>query len=129
MTRLTRAFAVIFAVAAAVLAFSGDASAQRVLGGFKEIAATDATAKKAAEFAIAAEVKKTEKEIELIEVIKAERQTVAGSNYRMCLKVSDSGAEGQDAAEVFVKVVVNIDLKGKYKVVSYEASDCGEGEG
>lgn len=128
MTRLSRTFAVVFAVAAAVLVISSDASAQRVLGGYKEVAATDANAKKAAEFAVSAEAKKAEKEIELIEVIKAERQTVAGSNYRMCLKVSDSGAEGQDAAEVFVKVVVNVDTKGKYRLVSYEASDCGEEE-
>jgi hypothetical protein len=99
-----------------------------VLGGYKEIPKTDANAKKAALFAVSAEAKRSEKEIEFIAVIKAERQSVRGTNYRMCLKVSDSGAEGQDAAEVFVKTVVFDDLKGNYKLTSWEASDCGEGE-
>ncbi|HQZ95214.1 MAG TPA: cystatin domain-containing protein [Pyrinomonadaceae bacterium] len=99
-----------------------------LLGGYKEIAKTDPAAKKAALFAVSAEAKRSEKEIEFISVVKAERQAVAGSNYRMCLKVSDSGAEGQDSADVFVKVIVNVDLKGVYKLLSWEASDCGEDE-
>ena len=122
----------LLAVALTVVAciFVGHANAQTrpLLGGYKEIAKTDATAKKAAIFAVGAEAKRSDKEIEFISVIKAERQTVAGNNYRMCLKVSDSGAEGQDAADVFVKAIVNIDLKGVYKLLSWEASDCGEDE-
>lgn len=114
----------------AFYAATGVSAQQRpLLGGYKEIAATDAGALKAAKFAAESEAKRTEKEIEFMSVIKAERQSVGGSNYRMCLKVDDSGAEGQDAAEVFVKVVVNVDTKGKYKLLSYEASDCGEEEG
>ena len=109
--------------------FELQANAQGVvLGGYKEIPKTDANAKKAALFAVSAEAKRSEKEIEFIAVIKAERQSVRGSNYRMCLKVSDSGAEGQDAADVYVKTVVFDDLKGNYKLTSWEASDCGEGE-
>jgi cystatin-C len=109
---------------------AGEASAQGrpVLGGFKEMSKTDAVVLKAARFAASSEAKRTDKEIEFISVIKAERQVVAGTNYRMCLKVNDSGAEGQDEAEVFVKVVVNVDPKGVYKLLSYEASDCGEEE-
>ncbi|MEQ1604385.1 MAG: cystatin domain-containing protein [Pyrinomonadaceae bacterium] len=117
-------------LAAVGFVFVSQANAQKstVLGGYKEIAKADATAKKAALFAVSAEAKRSEKEIEFISVIKAERQAVAGSNYRMCLKVSDSGAEGQDAADVFVKAIVNIDLKGVYKLLSWEASDCGDDE-
>jgi Aspartic acid proteinase inhibitor len=93
------------------------------------MASTDAGAIKAAKFAANAEAKRSEKEIEFISVVKAERQSVAAStNYRLCVKVSDSGAEGQDAADVFVKVIVNVDAKGSHKLLSYEASDCGEEE-
>ena len=117
-------------LAAAAFVFASQANAQQrpLLGGYKEIAKTDATAKKAAIFGVGAEAKRSEKEIEFISIIKAERQSVGGTNYRMCLKVSDGGAEGQDAAEVFVKAIVNIDLKGNYKLLSWEASDCGEDE-
>lgn len=104
------------------------AQSRPVLGGYKEIAKTDAAVKKAAIFAVGSEAKRAEKEIEFISVIKAERQIVGGTNYRMCLKVNDGGAEGQDAAEVFVKAIVNVDLKGVYKLLSWEASDCGEDE-
>jgi hypothetical protein len=114
-----------------VFVFSGNVSAQQrpLLGGYKAMASTDAGAIKAAKFAANAEAKRSEKEIEFISVVKAERQSVAAStNYRLCVKVSDSGAEGQDAADVFVKVIVNVDAKGSHKLLSYEASDCGEEE-
>lgn len=111
-----------------VVAAAANAQQRPLLGGYKEIAKTDATAKKAAIFAAGAEAKRADKEIEFIAVIKAERQSVQGSNYRMCLKVSDGGAEGQDAADVFVKAIVNMDLKGVFKLLSWEASDCGEDE-
>lgn len=121
---------VLFAVAFVVFAAS-DATAQGrpVLGGYKAMPATDGMAIRAAKFAATTEAKRAEKEIEFISVVKAERQSVAAStNYRLCVKVSDSGAEGQDAADVFVKVIVNVDAKGNYKLLSYEASDCGEEE-
>ena len=118
----------LFAAIACSLVTQGNAQTRPLLGGFKDIPKTDAAAKKAALFAVSAEAKRSEKAIEFISVVKAERQAVAGSNYRMCLKVSTEGAEGQDDAEVFVKVVVNLDLKNNYKLLSWEASDCGEGE-
>ena len=120
-------FVTVMMVAAALFcAFQASAQTRPLLGGYKEIAKTDAAVKKAALFAVSAEAKRTEKEIEFISIVKAERQVVAGSNYRMCLKVSTEGAEGQDDTEVFVKVVVYVDLKGVQKLTSWEASDCGE---
>ncbi len=119
-------FAVLFTVFAATDAM---AQGRPVLGGYKAMSATDGAAIRAAKFAASAEAKRAEKEIEFISVVKAERQSVSAStNYRLCVKVSDSGAEGQDAADVFVKVVVNVDAKGNQKLMSYEASDCGEEE-
>jgi len=118
-------------LAAVAFVFASHASAQGrpVLGGYKEVAKTDATAKKAAVFAVGAKKRGPKKGMSLSGVGKAGVKSVAGKNYRRCFKVSDSGAEGQDAAEVFVKAIVNIDLKGVYKLLSWEASDCGEDEG
>jgi hypothetical protein len=88
----------------------------------------DAEVKKAAAFAVSAEAKRSEKEIELIDIVKAERQSASGSNYRMCLKVSTEAGEGQDAVEVFVKAIVNFDTRKNAKLLSWEASDCGQDE-
>ncbi|MFT3743518.1 MAG: cystatin domain-containing protein [Pyrinomonadaceae bacterium] len=126
--RKTLIATIMFAAAAIFCTSQANAQGRPILGGYKEIPKTNANAKKAALWAVSAEAKRSEKEIEFISVVKAEQQTVAGTNFRMCLKVSDSGAEGQDAAEVFVKVVVNLDLKNNYKLLSWEASDCGEDE-
>ncbi|MBK9437062.1 MAG: hypothetical protein IPN51_03580, partial [Chloracidobacterium sp.] len=51
----------------------------------------DAGAVAAADFAIEAQSEKTEKEYTLEDIVKAERQVVQGSNYRLCLKVSVDG--------------------------------------
>ena len=116
---------------AAVLAMGSVLTAAQgrpVLGGYRAIKATDAGAKEAAEFAVEAQAKKTEKEMSLDSVIKAESQTVAGTNYRLCLKVNSEAGEGQDDVEIFVQVVVNRDLKKNFKLVSWAISDCGEDE-
>lgn len=103
------------------------ASAQKV-GGYKEVSASDAAVQAAAEFAVNAQGEKTEKEISLVDVIKAERQVVAGSNYRMCLKITSQGEVDEADATSFVQVVVYVDLKGNRKLSSWVASDCGEDE-
>lgn len=115
----------IFLVGSAI----GQQPKRPLLGGYRDIDVNGANVKTAAEFAVEAESKRSEKDIELISVIKAEQQVVQGTNIRMCLKVSDPGAEGQDAAEVFVKAVVNFDLKNNKKLLSWDASDCGEDQG
>ena len=101
------------------------ASAQKV-GGYKEVSASDAAVQAAAEFAVNAQAEKSEKEMSLVDVIKAERQVVAGSNYRMCLKVTSQGEVDEADATHFVQVVVYVDLKGNRKLSSWVASDCGE---
>lgn len=121
----------VFIAALVALFFVGSAIAQQrpILGGYKPEKVDNAQVKDAADFAVTAENKRSEKEIELISIVKAEYQMVQGKNIRMCLKVNIEGAEGQDAAEVSVKAIVNFDLKGNKKLLSWEASDCGESEG
>ena len=101
------------------------ANAQRV-GGYQEISKTDSDAQAAAEFAVSSQAETTSKEMSLVEVVKAERQIVAGSNYRMCMQVNSEGAEGQDSVAITVQVVVYVDLKGNRKLSSWVISDCGD---
>jgi len=112
-----------------VFVFASDGFGQ-MMGGYKVIASDDAAAQAAAEFAVTTQSEKSGKEMSLVEIVKAERQVVAGSNFRMCLKVASEGAEGHDAT-TSVQLVVYVDLKGNRKLTSWTASDCGDdgGEG
>ena len=122
-------YAGLFAVIAMVFVFASDGFGQ-MTGGYKVIASDDAAAQAAAEFAVTTQSEKSGKEMSLVEIVKAERQVVAGSNFRMCLKVASEGAEGHDAT-TSVQLVVYVDLKGNRKLTSWTASDCGDdgGEG
>lgn len=92
-----------------------------IVGGYKAVAKTDAGAVAAADFAIEAQSEKTEKEYSLEEIVKAERQVVQGTNYRLCMEVS---ADGSDT--FYVQSVVYVDLKGNRKLTSWVDSKCGE---
>lgn len=119
-------FAIIaFGMLLFVLAASLSAQAPR-LGGYKEAAKTEAGVKAAAAFAVKAQTEKTERKETLMSIFKAEKQVVAGTNYRLCLKVTSEGAEDEADIIHFVQVVVYVDLKGNYKLTSWADSDCGE---
>ncbi|MBK7391859.1 MAG: hypothetical protein IPI64_00995 [Chloracidobacterium sp.] len=105
--------------------FALTANAQKV-GGYKEIAKDDAGAQAAAAFAVSSQAEKTSRSIELVLVHKAERQIVAGSNYRLCLKVTSQGEDGEADVTHFVQVVVYQNLKREYSLTSWTKSDCDE---
>lgn len=101
------------------------AAAQRpVLGGYKKAAVDNEAVVAAADYAAQAQGEKAEIAIEVVEIVAAETQVVAGTNYKMCLKVSSAG-EDEEAAEYFVMAIVNMDLKKNYKLMSWTDSDCG----
>ena len=112
--------AIVLSTCAVILTFASASFAQMV-GGYKAVAKTDAGAVAAADFAIEAQSEKTEKEYTLEDIVKAERQVVQGSNYRLCLKVS---ADGSDT--FYVLAVVYVDLKNNQKLSSFVLSTCGE---
>ncbi|MEO6392872.1 MAG: cystatin domain-containing protein [Pyrinomonadaceae bacterium] len=87
------------------------------LGGYRSIEVDDATAVAAANFAVSKEEETTEG-IELAEILKAERQSVAGANYRLCLRVK----LGEDTQEV--QAIVNLNLQGVYSLTSWTPKDC-----
>lgn len=89
------------------------------LGGYKPASATASDVVEAAEFAVA-EASKHEPntDIKLVSVARAEKQTVAGINYRLCLKLEVDG-ESQD-----VKVIVFLSLQKEYSLTSWDQEDC-----
>ncbi len=99
------------------------ASAQKV-GGYKTISKSDAGARAAAEFAVDAQAERKNLTIELIAVEKAESQVIAGTNYRLCLKVTTSGAEDEADVTITVRVIVNRNLKGAYSLTGGMEEDC-----
>ena len=105
---------------AIVLSIASAGVAQRILGGYKEIPNDDAEAVESANFAVKVQSDKTEKEFQLGEIAKAERQVVAGSNYRLCMQVIANEDE-----PYFVQAVVYLDLRGNRSLTSWADSDCG----
>ena len=110
------ALAVFFACVSAV-------SAQKV-GGYKDAAIDDAGVVAAAEFAVSDHSEKNEVSLEIVRIVKAERQIVAGTNYRLCVEVKVV-EEGNDDTQ-FVQAVVYQDLKKVYKLTSWKPDACGE---
>jgi hypothetical protein len=81
----------------------------------------------AAEFAVSEQKKKQDDSpLSLVSIEHAERQVVAGTNYRLCLKVkqADETDAGEDAQDV--KVVVFKNLKQEYSLKSWDEENCSE---
>jgi hypothetical protein len=114
---MTRSFRILFLAAACALVLGCATSglAQKV-GGYKTTPADGADVKAAAEFAVAAQNKIDDFGRTLLEVLSAEKQIVAGVNYRMCLRSKLGGDEGEIH---FVRAVVYMDLKKVYKLKSW----------
>lgn len=98
------------------------------VGGYKEVAADAPEVVAAANFAVAAQARKKGMEIKLLSVEAAERQTVAGANYRLCLKVEEADTENNVDATETVRAVVFKSLKNAYTLKSWQAEDCAEEE-
>ena len=108
---------------------STNVPAQIKTGGYKKIAATDAGAIAAAEYAAKAKAEQDNAEITLQTVKNAERQTVAGTNYKLCIEIYRTD-EGDDVeVKRFAQTVVFYSLKKQYELKSWtEVESCGEEE-
>lgn len=82
-------------------------------GGYSAVEITD-DVKAAAEFAVQEQSKREAVVLELSEISNAERQIVAGVNYRLEIVVKGNGSERK------ARVVVFKDLKSHYKLTSWE---------
>ena len=82
-------------------------------GGYSTVGLSD-DIKAAAEFAVQEQAKRDAVVLELSDISKAERQIVAGVNYRLDVVVKRSGSARK------ARVVVFKDLKLQYKLTSWE---------
>jgi Aspartic acid proteinase inhibitor len=112
---------VVALAALAIMVGAANAASAQMVGGYKTVEATDEYARAAAEWAVREKGEKTKTGIELLSLVKAERQTVQGANYRLCMKIN---TEGRDEPVSFVQAVVYMDLKKNYKLTSWAASAC-----
>jgi len=119
---IATAFAILIALSCAAV------SAQR-LGGYREIDKADEGAVAAAEFAVKAESEKKEMAYKLVSIEQAESQTVAGINYRLCLKVGYHKQDDEADTTDFVRVVVNRNLQNQYSLTSWTEEKCSIDEG
>lgn len=97
-----------------------------MVGGYKKVAADAPEVAAAAAFAVGEQGRKQESTIKLISVERAERQVVAGSNFRMCMKVEIEDKERNVIIIQEVKAVVFRNLKNIQALRSWEEADCSE---
>ncbi len=117
--------AVIFMIGAATV----NNQAQIKVGGYKKIAVSDAGVVSAAEFAAQSQGETEGAEISIQSIETAEKQTVAGANYKLCVEVFrlDDGADVE--VREFIQTVVFLNLKKQMTVKSWEEVEtCGAEE-
>ncbi len=105
---------------AILLTFASISFGQPIVGGYKAVANNDKDAKAAADYAVDTQATKAKKDLDLLDVVKAERQIVAGTNYRLCLKIDE---DRNDMS--YVQAVVYRNLQNKYELTSWKVSTCG----
>lgn len=123
--------ALVFAAVGLIFSLAAATSAQvkrPVVGGYKRISKTSPEARAAAEFALEAENKKTNTTYRLEAIEKAETQTVAGTNYRLCLQIIIEDEEAEEEVRATYQVVVFRNLKKEFSLKSWTESECGEKE-
>lgn len=113
-----------FAAFGIVLASSSAVFSQIRTGGYKAVAVDDAGVTAAANFAVEKKGEEQEITISLESVEKAESQTVAGINYRLCLKVSSTNTDGEKSEVITVQVVVFRNLQNEYSLTSWSDEGC-----
>ncbi|HEX7722690.1 MAG TPA: cystatin domain-containing protein [Pyrinomonadaceae bacterium] len=124
--KMKRSLTLIAILSVALFGFTWSiVSAQRT-GGYREIDKADEGAAAAAEFAVKAESEKKEITYKLVSIEHAEAQTVAGINYRLCLKVGYHKADDDAETTESVRVVVYRNLQNQYSLTSWTEENCGD---
>ena len=92
-----------------------------MVGGYAKIGVLDKQVVEAATFAVKDQAKKEGAQIELVKIVDAKRQVVAGMNYQLLLEVNSQGVTSKVHASVWKKLDQSLDLtewqplKGKPK--------------
>jgi hypothetical protein len=98
------------------------------VGGFKEAPTDHAQVVAAARFAVKAQAQKQQTNMKLVSIHQAERQTVQGANYRLCLVVEIEDRENNVIVEQGVRAQVYQNLKGQFSLSKWAEEDCAEEE-
>lgn len=109
--------------------FGADVHAQPeipVAGGYGAVETTAAEVIAAANFAVKKQAKMQRAKIKLAAVSRAERQIVAGTNYRLCLQIEILEKNKKTAVPQTVQIVVFRSLKQKYELTSWAIAACAD---
>ncbi len=96
------------------------AQQEPIAGGYSEAPQTDRDVISAAQFAAAEESRRKRVRVTLVSIEHAERQVVAGLNYKLCLRIKTRGEIHN------VTAIVYQNLKQKYSLTSWAADGCKE---
>ena len=107
---------------------AGLAQNRPILGGYKTVATDDPEVVEAAEFAVSERSENNSVSLMLVSVERAERQVVAGTNFKLCLKVAIADEEDDANETQDVKVVVFRSLQKDYSLKSWDVAECGESQ-
>lgn len=96
-------------------------------GGYRTVPVTDQGVKDAVDFALEIKTQEMDEELSLEGIIKAEKQTVAGTNYRVCLQIYVPSKEDEtDGVTLYIKTVIFLSLQNEYSIKSWTEEDCAE---
>src|SRR5262249_26485887 len=98
----------------------GGRTVSNPLGGYRDADVAAADVRAAADFAVVERARLSARAVTLNAILRAERQVVAGANYRLCLDVVDAGQA------TMVRVVVYRDPQHRYSLTTWEVSRCAE---
>ena len=121
MSLIIAAFGLIFGCAANSFAQQPN---YPMAGGWSSAGVTDKEVVAAANYAVKAEAAKTGSKIKLISIKCAERQVVAGMNYRINLSVETGKRGKKTLLPQTVEAVVYKNLKQKYSLTTWKKGDC-----
>lgn len=118
----------IFIITVFCIALGGAVSVfgQIKTGGYRSVSVSDQGVKDAADFALEMKASEMAEELSLENILKAETQTVAGTNYRLCLQIYVPAKEDDaDGATLYIKTVIFRSLKNEYSIKSWDEENCG----
>lgn len=118
---------IICAAFGAVFCGAENVYAQTSVGGYKTVSVTDAAVVEAADVAVAAHNAEEDGIVyKLVAVKTAERQTVQGTNYRLCLQIIAEDAEF-DTDYQYVRAIIFRTLEGDFDLKSWtDVKNCGK---
>lgn len=95
-----------------------------IAGGYSRVESNTAETVSAANFAVKKQSKKQKAKIKLTKISKAEKQVVAGLNYRLCLQVETSEKNKKTVIPQTIEAIVFLDLKQNFSLTSWAIAAC-----